>query len=178
MFTPLTQLLQTHQPFDAEEQRMTSETLIFIGQNPDRCFDRSLLEGHVTGSAWITDAQQSQVLLLHHRKLDRWFQPGGHCDGQPNVAAVALREAEEETGLEGLQLSENKIFDVDIHWIPARNEEPGHWHYDIRFWVIASPEIPLKSNVESKGLEWIPLTEVARYNDSTSIMRMVQKMTI
>ena len=90
---PLLQLLRQHQPTDPNEQAMTQATINFVEQHPD-CFERSLLIGHITGSAWIVSPDQQQVLLIHHRKLDRWLQPGGHADGDPDVASVALREAQ------------------------------------------------------------------------------------
>ncbi len=77
-------LLKNYHPFDNEEHRMWLETIDFVQQNPD-CFERSLSIGHVTGSAWIMDHSHKYVLLMHHRKLDRWFQPGGHADGMPDV---------------------------------------------------------------------------------------------
>ncbi len=145
---PLLQLLYQHQPTDPLEQAMTQATIAFVAQHPD-CFDRSLLIGHITGSAWIVSPDRQQTLLIHHRKLDRWLQPGGHADGDPDVAAVALREAQEETGLTSLRLvnpvgathpeQEVAIFDVDIHPIPARADVPEHLHYDIRFLLDSEP---------------------------------------
>ncbi len=154
---------------------MTAATLAFVEQHPD-CFERSLLIGHVTGSAWILSPDRQQVLLIHHRKLDRWLQPGGHADGDPDVAAVALREAQEETGLTSVRLvDEGTIFDVDIHPIPARGEVPGHLHYDIRFLLEADPEEAFGFSEEIKNIQWLPVKSVNTYTDSESIQRMVRK---
>ena len=70
----------------------------FVEQYP-QCFDRSLTVGHITGSAWLLDPSSKQLLLTHHKKLDIWVQLGGHSDGDPDTRSVALREAEEESGL-------------------------------------------------------------------------------
>src|SRR5512134_1717771 len=70
----------------------------FVRANPD-CFERSNPEGHVTGSAWIVSADRRSFLLTHHRKLGRWLQLGGHADGDPDPLRVALREAQEESGM-------------------------------------------------------------------------------
>lgn len=170
-------LLQTHQPFDNEEHRMWLETIDFVQQNPD-CFERWLTIGHITGSAWIVDNSHKHVLLMHHRKLDRWFQPGGHADGDPDIQQVALKEAQEETGLTDIQAVDSKLFDIDIHLIPANSKDTAHLHYDIRFLMQADRNEPLKINSESKNLAWVLLEDVYRYNDSESIMRMVKKMKI
>ena len=117
-----------------------------------------------------------RVLLTHHRKLDRWLQLGGHVDGEADLAAAALREAREESGLARLRLVSPEIFDVDRHRIPARGAEPEHWHFDVRFLIEADPAEPLAvSSDESKDLAWVRLEEVARLNPDESLARMVRK---
>jgi 8-oxo-dGTP pyrophosphatase MutT (NUDIX family) len=115
------------------------------------------------------------VLLVHHRKLDKWLQPGGHADGDPDLLAVALREAREETGLTRLRAVSPEVFDVDRHWIPPRNDTPGHWHLDLRFLVEADPEEELIVSDESHDLMWVELTRVAVLNPEESMLRMVRK---
>ena len=88
-------------------------------------FDRAIPEGHLTGSAITVSADGSRVLLLHHRKLDRWLQPGGHGDpGETTGEEVALREALEESGIRGLALHQAapRPLDVDVHDIPRASE--------------------------------------------------------
>jgi len=166
--------LTNHQPLDAEEARMTAQTLSFVEAHPD-CFERSLLIGHVTGSAWIVSPDRQQVALIHHRKLDRWFQPGGHCDGDPNVLGVAIRETEEETGLAPLRVVSPAIFDVDIHTIPARGAVPEHLHYDIRYELEADPAQPFVHNEETKDIRWVAIDAVESLTSERSVLRMVEK---
>ncbi|GAB3699425.1 NUDIX hydrolase [Spirosoma flavus] len=170
----LLQLLRQHQPANASEQAMTEATITFVEQHPD-CFERSLLIGHITGSAWIVSLDHQQTLLIHHRKLDRWLQPGGHADGDPDVAAVALREAQEETGLTSLRLVSPTIYDVDIHPIPARNDVPEHLHYDIRFLLEADPQEPFGDSDEIKNIQWFSIENAKKIADSDSILRLVLK---
>lgn len=175
-------LLRQHQPIDSHEQAMTEATIAFVEQHPD-CFDRTLLIGHVTGSAWVVSPDRKQVVLIHHRKLDRWFQPGGHADGDPDVAQVALKEAEEETGLTNLHLvhpsgESAPVFDVDVHTIPARKEVPAHLHYDIRFLVEADPKKAFVQNEETQDIQWVFLGKVKEYTEEESITRMVKKMSL
>lgn len=124
------------------------------------CCERSQLSGHFTGSAWLVSADGRRALLMHHRKLDRWLQPGGHADGNLDLAQVALREAEEETGLTGLVV-EPAVFDLDRHGIPARGAEPEHWHYDVRFVVRASNNEAFVLNEESHALAWRDVAVIA-----------------
>ena len=101
----------------------------------------------------IVRADGRRVLLTHHRKLGRWLQLGGHADGDRDLARVALREAEEESGLRGLVV-EPAIFDLDRHWIPERGAEPGHWHYDVRYVVRATGGEDFIVSDESHALAW------------------------
>ena len=131
--------LRRHAPADAKEAADLTEILAFVDRHPDP-FHRGILEGHLTGSAVVVSAAGDQVLLLHHRKLRRWLQPGGHAEaGERSGEAVALREAREETGIEGLTLHPTapRPLDVDVHPIPARGDEPAHRHLDLRYLVVA-----------------------------------------
>jgi 8-oxo-dGTP pyrophosphatase MutT (NUDIX family) len=171
---PLLQLLENHQPFTQEETQFKQQMIEFVNQNPD-CFERSLLIGHITGSAWIVDKSRQFTLLTHHRKLDKWFQTGGHCDGDSDVLNVAMKEAMEETGLADIQAVSPNIFDIDIHEIPERKGVPTHLHYDVRFLLEADINEPLIISSESSDLAWVELSKVSQLNNSQSIMRMVLK---
>lgn len=126
----------------------------------DDALHRSCLAGHLTGSAIVVDAERDQTLLLHHAKLDRWLQPGGHADGDGNLAAVALREATEETGIADLQVVVPAL-DIDIHTIPARGDEPEHLHLDVRFLVLAPDDAEVSHNHESLSARWADVDDGA-----------------
>jgi 8-oxo-dGTP pyrophosphatase MutT (NUDIX family) len=148
----------------------------FVKQH-ENCFDRTLWPGHITGSVWASNPTRDKVLLLHHRKHDQWFQPGGHADGDADILRVALRETQEETGLpaEAIKLVDGNIFDVDIHIVPASDKGPEHMHYDIRFLVEIDDSIPVTGNDESHDILWVPLEEVTRFNNNLSTCRMLEK---
>lgn len=171
-------LLRAHQSgaTDPHEAAMTAGIIRFVEEHPD-CLLRTCAPGHLTGSAWIVDALRRRVLLAHHRKLDKWLQPGGHADGDPDLLAVALREAREETGLTRLKPVSTEVFDVDRHWIPPRGDTPGHWHLDLRFLVEADPEEELMVSEESHDLMWVDLARVAALNPEESMLRMVRKVS-
>ncbi len=145
----------------------------FVESEP-RCFERDCwTDGHVTGSAWVMDPTRTQVLLTHHRKLDMWVQLGGHADGDSDIARVAHREAEEESGL-AVEFVDAEIFDIDIHEIPARKQDPAHYHYDVRFAFRALSDDFTISD-ESLALKWVPLNELEAFTAEESMLRMLVK---
>jgi 8-oxo-dGTP pyrophosphatase MutT (NUDIX family) len=170
----LARLLDDFLPEDPHEREMCALLRAFVRANP-LCFERSLTAGHVTGSAWVIDPGGTLVLLTHHRKLNKWLQPGGHADGDPDVLAVALREVREESGLEDLRPLGKGIFDVDVHRIPARGSEAAHLHYDVRFLVEADPLETLRPSDESNEMSWLPLDRVQEWTAEESVLRMVRK---
>lgn len=160
-------------PF-SEENFFISRFQELLGQQ--NCFERTHLPGHITGSSWIVDPTHTQVLLVHHAKLNKWLQPGGHADGDENILRVALREAEEETGLKKLTVISETPFDVDIHLIPARKDLGEHYHYDIRFLIEADTTEPIIVSEESHDVKWIPLKSLEDWNQEPSILRMKEKL--
>ena len=138
-------------------------------------FVRDRLDGHFTASSWLVSADGRRALLTHHRKLDRWLQPGGHADGDRDLARVALREATEESGLTGLRV-EGGIFDLDRHWIPERRDVPGHWHHDVRYVVRAGTDEAFVVGEESHDLAWLDVEAIAADEAmDPSLRRMARK---
>jgi 8-oxo-dGTP pyrophosphatase MutT (NUDIX family) len=150
----------------------------FVDAHPD-CFERTCVPGHVTGSAWITSHDGARFLLTHHRKLGRWLQLGGHSDGDPDTARVALREAEEESGISGLALApiDGRVrpLDLDAHEIPARAGEPAHVHYDVRFLVVAPPDATITVSDESLALRWFAADQPLAVEHDESVARLRRK---
>src|SRR3546814_2817239 len=122
-------------------------------------------------SDWSSDVCSSdlRVLLTHHRKLDRWLQLGGHADGDRDLARSALREAEEESGLSGLRVVPG-IFDLDRHMIPEHKGVPAHWHYDVRYVVVAGRDEDFAVSEESLDLAWRDRSE-EHTSELQSLMR-------
>lgn len=136
--------------------------------------DRNTPVAHVTASAWVTTPDRQHALLLHHKKLDIWVQPGGHVDPEDaTIIAASRRELIEETGLIDARLVAEGIFDVDIHVIPARGVTAAHQHLDIRFWFESAYE-PVLSD-ESHDLAWMDLETIRGVSSEESIARMVRK---
>lgn len=148
--------------------------IAFVRAHTD-CFERRLSVGHVTGSACLISADGARALLTHHRKLNLWLQPGGHADGDPDVQAVALREAREESGLARIEPVSSEVFDVDVHRIPARPDEPEHVHYDVRFLLRAVGDETPRISAESHALRWATAEELAGMEVDDSVRRMAAK---
>ncbi|MEO7012749.1 MAG: NUDIX hydrolase [Dokdonella sp.] len=151
-------------------QAPTVDVFLALLDEGARAFVRERLHGHFTGSAWLASADGQRVLLTHHRKLDRWLQVGGHADGDADLSRVALREAEEESGLTDLAV-ESEIFDIDQHWIPERNEVPGHWHHDVRFVVHATGSEKFVVSEESHALAWRDIAAIAADDTADESLR-------
>lgn len=156
--------------FSHDEHKYYEQIVAFIHAHPG-CFQREN-PGHITGSIWLVNHDLSQVLLTHHKKLGMWLQLGGHADGDPHIPSVAMKEAQEESGIEGLIFLEEGIFDIDIHLIPNACIA----HYDIRYLIQAPKDAPYAVSAESHDLAWVPLEKLESYTTAPSITRMAQKL--
>lgn len=169
------ELLTNYTPILPEEIRFKERMLDFLNLYEHKAFLRSNTVGHFTASAWVHLSSTNEVLLLHHRKLDKWLQPGGHADGNSNLHEVAIKELEEEAGINYSHIDNIKIFDIDIHTIPANSKDPQHLHLDVRFKISLTKKPTININNESKGYEWVQLDKVKELSTETSILRMVSK---
>ena len=164
-------LLERYAARDVPQALARERMLQFLDVHPSDAQRRELLVGHLTASALVVDAHGERALLTHHRKLDRWLQLGGHCDGDANLAGTALRECLEESGIEGLAILPEPI-DLDIHPIPARAAEPEHLHLDTRFLVLAPPGAIETASAESHALRWFTPLELAGIDTDDSVRRL------
>ena len=167
-------LLKNYHPSDPDEKLSKRQMLEFLEISPD-CFERSCVPGHFTGSSWLLNKEGSQVLLLLHGKFDRWLQPGGHCDGDPDVFRVALREAQEESGIMCIKPVSESIFDIDVHLIPPHGSDPAHYHYDIRFLLQVQSDESLICSSESHDLKWFGKDKTKLPTQERGVIRMFDK---
>ena len=165
-------LLHELDDLDLKQAVVRDAMLTFAAQHPD-ALHRSSLEGHFAGSAMVVEQGTGRVLLLFHTKLQKWLQPGGHTDGEAVMAATALREASEETGIDSLRVFTDPI-DLDIHEVrpPA---EPPHLHHDIRFLVLAPQGSLPVGNHESESLRWFTPDEAAELEVDESVLRLIRR---
>ncbi len=171
---PLLDLLDRYEKQNSGEVECLVRIRELVRKHSD-CFERSLLPGHITASAWIVSRDRTRFLLTHHRKLERWLQLGGHADGDPDVFAVALREAREESGLHDFERLTDLPIDVDVHRIPARPGEPAHEHHDIRFLLAAGSDEEVIVSDESHALVWFDWDALGSDVREESLLRMGRK---
>lgn len=174
----LVALLGGHRPQD-EQERADLESMREAARSLERPFSREQPGAHFTGSALVVDPDGGRACLVHHGKLDRWLQPGGHADEADggSMEATALREAREETGLSvHLHPAAPRPLDVDAHRIPARASEPEHRHLDVRFLVVAEdPEALAHDPHESHGARWMGWDEALALADEPALRRLLLK---
>lgn len=126
--------LQRH-PAETERLRVFTDYL----ETNEELFNRKNFQGHITTSAIVFDPAHLKILLISHKTLNRFLQPGGHFEGDDSLDASAAREVLEETGVAVEAhpdfASANLPIDIDAHWMPAnaKKQEDGHWHFDFRY---------------------------------------------
>jgi 8-oxo-dGTP pyrophosphatase MutT (NUDIX family) len=157
------------------EKKYKAEIINFLVNNKND-YLRTNSKGHLTASAWVINYNRDQVLLHYHKSLDKWIQLGGHLEKEELIPEAALREAREESGLNSLSIVEQKIFDLDVHEIPAADKQTEHFHYDLRILMEADSEEELEKSSESESLKWIDLNKVDNYIREESILRMLRKI--
>ena len=170
---PLEQLIENY-AYAYPQEKAPREMLEYL--KTEDCFDNHNYHGHFTGSAWIVSPDKDQILMNHHKNLGKWLQFGGHADGDEDLLSVAVREAKEESGIQNFTVLSTEIFDMDIHEIPERMDQPAHRHYDVRFLLEADPvgnKIVISD--ESYDVAWVSTERAVGLNPEISIQRMVRK---
>jgi 8-oxo-dGTP pyrophosphatase MutT (NUDIX family) len=164
-------ILERYAPAQAKQQETRAAMLAFLERHPQDAHLRSCVEGHLTASALVIDESRGQALLTFHKKLERWLQLGGHCDGDANLPGAALRESLEESGIADLAIDPEPV-DLDIHLIPARRDEPAHLHLDTRFLVYAPAGARESASAESHSLGWFDAAGLAAIDTDDSVRRL------
>ena len=177
-------LLQRYRECFPAEAEVAKRIQSLVDAHQD-CLLRTCRPGHLTGSAWVVSADGNRHLLLLHKKLGKWLQPGGHADGDPDLVAVARREVAEESGLLSTAVVEPApglaAFDLDVHVIPARHDAAGklvedaHEHHDVRILLQLQSDEALTLSDESHDLRWCLPDEVRSLSRDPSVLRMLDK---
>jgi 8-oxo-dGTP pyrophosphatase MutT (NUDIX family) len=171
-------LLQTLDQYVAgsTEERAKAEMTLLVSSTGDPFSRYSFDPGHFTASACVLSPDAVSILLVHHKRLDRWLQPGGHIDPEDGSAIdAARREVVEETGV-ALADTDPELLDIDIHPIPSGKGEPRHRHFDLRFLLQAAGAVLEPADAEVNAAAWVPLGEVKELSNEASLRRMVSKL--
>jgi len=174
----LVALLEAHAPED-EKERADRARMIAWARSLADPLSRAQPEAHFTGSAVVVDPAGERVCLVHHARLRRWLQPGGHAEPADggSMLQTALREAREETGCDVQVLPAAPFpIDVDVHEIPARPGEPAHFHLDVRAVLVATnPEALEHDPNESFGAQWVTWSEALERASDPALRRLLDK---
>lgn len=169
-------MLGRYEPADLREAGFRERMLALV--ESDAPFGRdSFVPGHFTASAFVLSPERDALLLIFHKKLSLWLQPGGHIEpGDGSVLAAARREVREEVGIAELSVvSGDALFDVDIHVIPERPREPRHEHFDLRFLFVPASRHFAEGD-EVGGAKWVALTKLDSVTRDESVLRAARKI--
>ena len=175
--TSLRDQLSQYHPADEAEASFVAR-MALLTQTETACERSHFAPGHFTASAFVLTPDRRELILIHHKKLGIWVQPGGHIDAPDlDLESAARREVAEEVGLHDLQplLESGMLFDVDIHAIPARKDEPIHEHFDVRFAFVAQTR-DFERSEEVADARWLPLGEVRTITSDRSVLRAAEKL--
>ena len=176
--TRLLEQLRAYQPADSSDAGYVAR-MIELALDAAACERSNFTPGHFTASAFVLNPERQDLVMIHHKKLGIWVQPGGHVEASdPDLMSAARREVLEEVGLgelESFASGDSALFDLDIHQIPARKAEPEHEHFDVRFAFVAGAQSLVASD-EVADLRWVPLSQVERLGTDQSVLRAVNKL--
>ena len=150
-------------PVNAQEAADKALILDFLRKNPD-AFYRTNLVAHMTASAWVVNPRRDRVLMVYHRLYDSWSWTGGHADGEEDLAAVALRELREETGVHTARLLSEEIFSLEVLTVDGHEKRgvyvPSHLHLNVTYLLEADDRDALTvCEEENSGVRWFGLDE-------------------
>ena len=158
---------------DGEALKSRDLTLALLSWSPEPFSRMTYTTGHVTCTGVVLGPERDRVLLVHHRRLNRWLLPGGHCEaGDLTIDRVAQREVIEETGAR-LATREGRLVNIDVHPIPGNGKEPLHLHHDLIF-AFEAVSLETECSAESRAVVWCGLEEFDRYDLPNPIRRAVE----
>jgi 8-oxo-dGTP pyrophosphatase MutT (NUDIX family) len=169
-------LLLSHRPFDSEEMAFLQRMQALCSEARDPFGRAHFAPGHFTASAFVLSPGEDALLLIHHKKLQRWLQPGGHVErDDPSLLEAARREVREEVGIADVTLLGEGAFDLDVHDIPEHKGDPAHAHFDVRF-LFRAPSLAHQAGSDARAARWVPLREIDLEISDRSVMRAVEKL--
>ena len=162
-----------------KEQQYVHRMNTLLKESEDPFSRKHFIPGHFTASSFVLSPDAHSLLLIYHKKLKMWLQPGGHIEAtDPTLAHAFIREVEEETSLKLPLPSEPiQIFDVDIHHIPHIGIEPAHEHFDLRL-LFHSNSSHIQANTDADEAKWVPLSDLDSVHTDDSVRRAVQKIRL
>lgn len=167
--THIRQLLAAFDPPDPQQASYRRRMLDLCASDGDPTSRSRFDPGHFTASGFVASPNGAGVLLIHHEKIGKWLQPGGHIEpDDASIEAASRREIAEETGLGAIQSF--GLIDIDIHQFPLRADDPAHLHFDLRYGFRARSGL-IEAGEGVLDARWIPFDELDRWSADRSVTR-------
>ena len=153
-------------PINEQEEMDKQIMLEFMTKHHD-FLDRENRIGHFSASAWVVNHERTKVLMIYHNIYDSWSWVGGHADQEENLIEVALRELQEETGVQHAKLISKDIFSLETLTVNGHVRKgiyvPCHLHFNITYLIEADErdELFIKPD-ENKGVKWFTMEEALK----------------
>lgn len=162
----LTEKIRGYLPYNEQEASDRNVILAFLEEN-ENAFERENLIAHMTASAWVVNRDRTKVLMVYHKIYDSWSWTGGHADGETDLLAVALREVNEETGVEHVTSISEEIYSLEVLTVDGHEKRgryvPSHLHLNLTYLLEADETEPLKvCEDENKGVAWFTLDDALK----------------
>lgn len=176
--------IYAYEPFNEQEAADKPVILHALREDP-ACFDRAA-QAHIACSIWVVDPTLTQTLLVYHNIYDSWSWIGGHADGEHNLAAVALRELEEETGVSNARLvpcRSSGIYSLEVLTVDGHEKRgayvSSHLHLNVTYLAVADPHEPLRVKPdENSGVRWAPLDDAITLSTEPWIRERIYRKLI
>ena len=176
----LKKMLENYVPVNEQEEADKSLMLDYIKNFKDT-LTRENKSCHFTASSWIVNKERTKVLMIYHNIYDSWAWTGGHCDGDPDVLHVAIKEAEEETSLRTVKpliegLASIEILTVDGH-VKKGKYVSSHVHLNCSFLLEADEnEMLYIKEDENSGVKWVDIDEVIQLTNEAKMVPIYKKL--
>lgn len=177
---PRAKVIELLDQFETDDHREIADIkkIKELVEQHENIFVRDCLSSHLTGSALVVNPKTKKILLHNHKKLNKWLQFGGHADGETDLAKVAMKEAEEESGLTDLSFYAQQPLDIEVQVIPKKNDIPEHLHLDFRYLIFTNAEeLPTPEEHESQDLKFLDFQEAYELGDKLdyALVRLIKK---
>ena len=176
----LQEQIKKFEPFNEQERADKEMMLEYINTFPD-VLTRENKMCHFTASNWIVNKERTKVLMIYHNIYQSWAWTGGHSDGDDNLLHVALKEAEEETGLKYLKVLSDGIYSLEIVTVDCHIKRgkfvPSHLHLDCCYLLEADEKEPLRiKEDENSGVKWVDIDKVIEITNEPKMVLIYQKL--
>ena len=171
--------IEKYCPFNQQEQQDKLRILHFLKNNPD-AFERSNMCAHMTASAWVINPEATKVLMVYHKLYDSWSWTGGHADGERDLLALAVREVQEETGVQNVRPVTEDIYSLEVLTVDGHVKRgeyvSSHLHMNVTYLLMADEHETLHiCEDENSGVAWFSLEDALKASTEPWFVERIYK---